>query len=101
MKKIHINEARVTLAVASQMPEFFGLELELPEELANAILKEQSRKHELSAYLEKLRECVRAGSDWRMIQAPRFLDYTEVPPNAEESKTQPKPKRGRPPRVPQ
>lgn len=96
MKTLHINEGRVTLAVASALPEFFGVSVQLPPKLADAILEEQKRKFELSDYLSRLREAGRAGTDPAAISLPSFLEVHD----ANKSTTQPPKKRGRPPRVP-
>lgn len=100
MKRLFINEARVTLAVASEQSEFYGASVELPEELADALLEEQRRKYALSEYLLALREAVRTRTDPTAVTPPKFLvEKKEVPSDAEESETQPKPKGRRKTRV--
>jgi hypothetical protein len=97
MTRIYIDEARVTLAVASESPSFYSVAVDLDDDVAAAIMAEQRRKFELSTYLVNAKTAVshRRDSSASDVPLPDFIK--EALPS--EQPTKPKATRSKKARV--
>ena len=85
MTRIYIDEARVTLAVASESPQFYSTAVEFDDEVAAVIMAEQRRKFELSTYLANAKT-VGAGAPLPDFIKEALADEQPTKPKATRSK---------------